>query len=731
MKKRKEQRNMNKQSSSKKQNALLKYQVIIGVIMTILGVILGNSLYLNGYTAETMEAGVPFIYSSYGYTQTENSFAYTGVEGSYVQLLARSSDTEQLLFAFSEPAKEDTEITLYYVDNNGNYSYDNVAVGTWKKGKYTATVNLVPGDYNCYLLNINTDFTLSNLYYAHDNGKTSNLKYICYIMGFILGVVFAAVAGSVTKIRKALLSIDEKGKYFIDHCKKEQKTIGKYILKFVVIVAISILATFLFSLSGKFRLSGKVIFTSSMIGCLLAIYICFRKYAAKKIELIGCLTILIVGTVFSVVEPPNVGVSWDDEIHYQNTLSLSHLLDGQMSMADVSIQNDYQNVALNKYNYTREEQNRYNAIMNDLIQEKYYTESYSLVSMNIQIAYIPSAIGQTLSRGLGLSFYATIIAGRWMNVLLITLLAYFSMKKLKSGKLIVILLCLIPTNIFLSGNYTYDIWLTGWMMLGLSTFFGEWQKPDTKLEKKSFWIICISLFLAVMPKLVYFPLSLIALFMPKKKFDNTKEMWKYRIFIILVAFLPLVLVYFQNFFGGMGQGDTRGGEAVNSASQMDFIKQQPINAAMILLNFLKTYLNPYTEGREYLVNQAYLGYVGIDYRIVLLIIIVGCIISREQNEVKFPWWTKAGTLIVYCIIGFMAAFSMYVAFTAVGADTVAGCQGRYLIPAFFPVLYVCSRVSTKTYVKNFLKEENINIGLMVTLLAIAILGLWNGCLSLY
>ena len=98
---------MDNQSSSKKQNVLLKYQVIIVAIMTILGVVLGNSLYLDGYTAETMEAGVPFIYSSYGYDQTENSFAYTGVEGSCVQLLARSSDTEQLMFVFSEAAKED------------------------------------------------------------------------------------------------------------------------------------------------------------------------------------------------------------------------------------------------------------------------------------------------------------------------------------------------------------------------------------------------------------------------------------------------------------------------------------------------------------------------------------------------------------------------------------------------------------------------------------------------
>lgn len=722
---------MDNQSSSKKQNALLKYQVILVAIMTILGVILGNSLYLDGYTAETMEAGVPFIYSSYGYTQTDNSFVYTGAEGSYVQILARSADTEQLMFTFSEAAKEDTQLTLYYVDNNGNYSYDNVAIGTWKKGKYTATVDITPGDYNSYLLNINTDFTLSNLYYAHNNGKNSSLNYFFYIAGFVFGLLLAAVAGSVTRMRKALLSVDEKRKNFIEYCKKEQKIISIYILKFIIIVVISILATFLLSFSGKFKLSGKLIFVSIMIGCLLAIYICFRKYAAKKIELIGCLTILIVGTIFAVVEPPNVGVSWDDEAHFANSLAVSHILDGQISAADCTIINDYQSVALSKLNYGRAEQTRYTEVMNDLVEAKYYSQKSVMCSWNMAISYLPSAIGLLLGRGLGLGFFATLVLGRWMNVLMLSLLAYFSMKALKTGKIIVMLIALIPTNIFIASNYNYDTWLTGWSMLGLSTFFGEWQRQDEKIRKRSPYVIGLSMFLASMPKLVYFPMTFIALFMPMKKFVDKKQAWKYRITILMAALLPFVVVYFQNFFNGLGQGDTRGGEAVNATSQMDFITAQPVQALLIIINFLKIYLNPLLEGREYLINQAYFGYVGIDFRIVLAIVVFGALISREAKETKFPWWTKLGTLFVYALIGFMSAFSMYVVFTVVGAETVAGCQGRYIIPALFPVLFVCSRFSLKTFVKDLVQEENLNLLLMLLLCCISLYGMWNGCLSIY
>lgn len=720
---------MNKREMDK---YMIGYQVIVIILFTLIGIVLGNSLYLDGYSAETLNAGETCIYASNGYTQEGNYFEYTGADFSYVQVIAKNTDTEQIMFIFGQKAQKDTMFSLYYVDEKGNV-LENYSEGVWKKGKCVATVDITPGVYNSYLLSMDSNFSLENMYYAKQNGVSSNLRILFYIVGLILGIMFAIIIKRVTKIRNMLYSIEKKRKYCIEWCKKKQKTICIYILKAVIIVGIALTIVFLLSCFGKIKLSGKIVFASIMIGCLLSIYCCFRKYAAKKIELIGCLTILIVGSIFAVVEPPSVGVSWDDEAHYRNSLSVSHLLDKQMSMADVLIQNDYQNVALNKYNYGRSEQKHYIEITNELVKNQYYTERYALATWNLNISYLPSVIGLILGRGIGLSFYWTLILGRWMNVLLVAILSFFSMKALKTGKMVVLLIQLIPTNLFLMSNYNYDTWLTSWSLFGLSLFFGEWQRRDKKINMNTVLVMSIAMFLAVMPKLIYFPLTFILLFMPKCKFQNRKQMWFYRCLILAAAFLPFVVVYCQNFLNGLGQGDIRGGEAVNATTQMDFVKEQPMEVLKILVTFLKGYLNPLIEGREYLINQAYFGYVNVHYFVVMAIILFGAIISRDKygNEVKFPWWTKIGCLFVYMIIGAMAAFSMYITFTAVGADTVAGCQGRYIIPALFPVLFVCSRFSAKKFVKDLICEEDVNIALMLLLCSISFYGMWNGCLSIY
>jgi len=305
------------------------------------------------------------------------------------------------------------------------------------------------------------------------------------------------------------------------------------------------------------------------------------------------------------------------------------------------------------------------------------------------------------------------------------------MKRLKTGKIVVLLIALIPTNMFMAGNYTYDTWLVAWSILGLSAFFGEWQQPEKKMDKITPWVIGASMFLAVQRKQVYFPLTFITIFLPLSKFQSKKECWQYRCIVLAAALLPFAAVYINNIVKGMGAGDTRGGEAVNADSQMDFVRNDPLQTGRILLNFLKNYLNPLSQGPEYITKMAYFGYSPMNVNFLLGTILVGACVSREEGETKFPWWTKIGCLVVYAAIGFIAAFSMYVAFTAVASEEVAGCQGRYLLPALFPLVYVCSRFSSKTWVKNVLKENNMNLLLMLIMIAGSIWGLWTGCVALY
>ena len=321
-----------------------------------------------------------------------------------------------------------------------------------------------------------------------------------------------------------------------------------------------------------------------------------------------------------------------------------------------------------------------------------------------------------------------------MNVLLLAILCYYAMRQLKSGKLLVLLIALIPTNIFIASNYTYDTWLTGWSLLGLCTFFGEIQRPDEKIKKKSIWLIFISMLLAVMPKMVYFPLTFIVFFMPESKFESKKDYWKYKLLILFNIAIPFVLVLVKNVISvasTSGQGDLRGGAGVDAGGQISYILNNPVQASKTLLEFLKGYLNPWIEGKEYINNMAYNGYVPCDKLVLILICFFALISRNEKEEGRYPWWFRSGVVLVYAGIGALAAISMYIVFTPVGLDTVAGCQGRYIIPALFPTLFVLTRFSGRTYVKDFIKEENVNFLAIAIMVLFSIYGLWSNCIVYY
>lgn len=702
------------------------------VAFVIISLIFVNSMYLDGYyCGEASYDSGSLVLSSYGYQADGSNFSYSDQEGAYIQI-AGGEDVEQLLFSFQNAVDKDVNVDIYCVDSEGNVS-DAAFTGLWKKGRSYMKAKIDAGSYNSFLVSIPSDFSLSKVYYAVSNDISSGRKIVLAIIFIIFSAIITTILMYFKTVRKVVANAEKKITTFGCQIWNDRKRLALYLLIYGVVVGVGSLVTYLLAKQGRIRISDHLMLLVFLIGMLFLLMIVEYREFTKRLEWIAMLVILVSGGIFAFTEPANVGISWDDEIHFSNAVQLSHMFDKNLSVSDHQIINDYVGVALERKNYSQEEQKRYNELLDVLEKSDYYVEMSDYAINNTTIAYIPSAMGMAVGRGLGLPFHVVIALGRWMNTWLLAILAYFAMKQLKTGKMVVFLISMIPTNIFLAGSYNYDIWLTAWSMLGLAAFFGEWQKPSEKISTGQQWLIAISLYLAVCPKQVYFPLTCIALFMPMSKFSSKRNCWLYRCLILAACLFPVLAVYIQNFSGeGIGQGDIRGGETVDATAQIAFIRNNPSKAGKILFDYLKGYLNPYKQGAEYTTKLAYMGYIPIDFRYILGILLAGAVVSREEKEpVKFPWWSKAGVLFVYIIIGTIAALSMYIAFTPVGLETVNGCQGRYLIPALFPVLYLWSRFSCKTWIKNLVKETNINILLIVALLFICALGVWNCCIIYY
>ena len=61
-------------------------------------------------------------------------------------------------------------------------------------------------------------------------------------------------------------------------------------------------------------------------------------------------------------------------------------------------------------------------------------------------------------------------------------------------------------------------------------------------------------------------------------------------------------------------------------------------------------------------------------------------IDRGEEKVRMPYVrTSYFFSAAVCVV--LVATALYISFTAVGADYIAGCQPRYLLPLLFPTAY--------------------------------------------
>lgn len=407
------------------------------------------------------------------------------------------------------------------------------------------------------------------------------------------------------------------------------------------------------------------------------------KSVAQKPEMLFVALALVMG-IFSInVTPSRVGVSWDDEIHYTHVLEVADALNGIRYEADTKnimeyADNIYAHTGFDResdYAYTEELQKIYKEKTLGVYEFKYYNPCI--------LSYVPSAIGVVLGRGLNLPYSAVFNMGRLFNLLLYVTLIGLAIKKIKYGKVLVAAIGLIPTTIFMAANYSYDPWVTGFTILGLAYFFSELQ-TDTPIQTRNFLIAIAMIAIGCIPKAIYFPILLPLMFIPKKKFKSERQRKGIYLAIIVAGVFLVSTFMLPMLVQGPGTGDLRGGTEVNSVQQIKFILQNPFTYAKIMLKFDMDYI-ALRNAAPMLQKLAYVG-DGDFYSVVSIILTALAFTDRDENEKNHIWIRVAGMIGCAAII-ILSTTALYIGFTAVASNTVAGVQGRYMIPTIFPALY--------------------------------------------
>jgi len=217
-------------------------------------------------------------------------------------------------------------------------------------------------------------------------------------------------------------------------------------------------------------------------------------------------------------------------------------------------------------------------------------------------------------------------------------------------------------------------------------------------------------------------------FIKKEKFRSKKGYIGYLAGVscaIMIAIGVIALPYFAS--GGGGAGDNRGGENINASEQTMFILQNPVTYAIILLRFIRDYLisihttQHYHHLQHYVTFFIHLG-TSAYYFVVWGLLGFVAITDRNEND-ALTSRIKDKALISFLVLSTFAliATAMYLSFTPVGEDTIAGIQGRYLMPFLFPFFYIIGGFK----INNDMNKQMYSMGVYGIMSFVLLTGVWE------
>ncbi|MFQ7263683.1 MAG: DUF2142 domain-containing protein [Lachnospiraceae bacterium] len=560
-----------------------------------------------------------------------------------------------------------------------------------------------------------------------DTGITWHKLFVGGLSIFgVLGIPL--LMGYVEPMRMCAVGIIESIRKGIQTAIVNRKKIGAWVLVYAVVIFMTWLAErFVISERlGGFNYSRLLFFW----GCasLMLLLIAFRKMAAQRPEALFALAALVLGMTTILSCPGYIGISPDDETHYVRSISLASVFDYVKYEAESKMLDDYPSLVygIRDERISYEEMTAYAEELNTMFGPEFASnedifdiENEDAIGYRAQLgtyslAYVPSAVGIIIGKGLHLPFTQVLICGKMAILLTYIGIIYFAIKRLKYGKTLLAFIALTPTTLFLASSYSYDWWVTAFLLAGFSYYISELQYSERKLSNKNLFCMLLCFLLGILPKWVYGILMATLFFIPKNKFASQKQRTGYYMIMFLGMLLGVVFLVCPVFIRGLGQGDIRGGADVNATLQLILVCTHPWEYAQVMLEFMKSYIS-LDNASQYLTNM---GYLGDGVHATLLVVVMGILtfLDRSEEKVRMPVIRFVNLFTIFCGIALVITV-FYLVYTPVGSDAVLGCQARYLIPFLFPAIYFIGVDGTSTAInRNTISIVSIGIAGAVYLL---------------
>lgn len=330
------------------------------------------------------------------------------------------------------------------------------------------------------------------------------------------------------------------------------------------------------------------------------------------------------------------------------------------------------------------------------------------------IPYIPQAVGIAIARIFTDNTYLITYVGRLTNMIAAMVLLYFAIKIMPFGKKLLLIPTMIPIATEAFSSLSLDAMTISMSFLYIAYIlqlaFGKKEKIEIK-EKITLLVMSI---IVALCKIVYLPLVGLILIIPKEKFKNKNNKSKLIDFCMIAGVAVIINLIWLKIANGYLSNFREG----DSKIQILLALQNPIQ-------YIQTFI--YTinlNGSNYLLSLfgTDLGWGELIklYSIVpysLLAIYLFTTVIEEEIKNKFKTYQLVWIALVVLAIIALVFTSLYVQWSTIGNESIAGVQGRYFLP-ILPLIMLL--IGSTLKIKSSYKKENINKFVAISILVLQV-----------
>lgn len=294
--------------------------------------------------------------------------------------------------------------------------------------------------------------------------------------------------------------------------------------------------------------------------------------------------------------------------------------------------------------------------------------------------YLPQALGLRIGSMFHLSALGDFYLARILNLIVSVFFVYLAIKITPFGKIIFLIIGLLPMTIQQFASLGYDALHIGFVFLFIAYAIKLAYEKDKQLSVREVVILSAIALFGFNVKVGYATLSFLVFLLPMSKFKNKKQYW---LFTVGFVFVNMLVFWGVNRYFSSGAEVVQSDSPINASKQIAYVVSNPLNFVYILFNQVYNNFNFYME--TFLFKSGWLKKSVPNLWYVFMLVGMVLFAKNEKEKVELTGRQRLIFLLVFLMNFTLAFLGLYLVWTKVGADKISGVQGRYLL-GIFPLL---------------------------------------------